>query len=311
MSLILIATGLVSLALPGLLRRPGRSLDPSEWARTVGVALVLGAAALSFGLVLTAAPVLFRASGAHGAADLCHQVLGPLVLGGELSGIAAGLVGTFLAWRGGRRGLRSSRVQRTMHVEPWLGHHENQPGLDLVVLPTHQLVAYAVAGPQDQVVVSDGLLATLDEDELAAVIDHERSHLAHHHARLLLLATVVDAALGWIPAIGRSCREMQLAVERWADEDAGATRRSRAALASALQKVTLEGPIPMLAFKTRCTVEHRLTAIASPPPNPTAAARVGAAAPLTVLVGSLCALLVAGSLISHHGFWGLVGLCPV
>jgi hypothetical protein len=312
MSVVSIATGLLALAMPGLLSRWGRTLAPAEWARTVGAALLLGITASAFGLFFVAAPVVFRSAGAHDAADVCHRMLGPSVPGGELSGLVAGALGLVIAWRIGVGGVRISRAQRTLRVEPWLGHHEADDELDLVVLPTDQLVAYAVRGPQDQVVVSVGLLRTLDEEELAAVIAHERSHLHHGHTRHLSIAAVLDAALGWIPAIGRSCRELKLVVERWADEDAGTTGAGRAALARALTKITqLDGPAPLLAFGGHCDVEARLAAISGPPPEPTVVARIGTVAPLPLLVGSLSTFLVAGSLISHHGFWGLVGLCPV
>ena len=312
MSVVLLATGLLALAMPGLLGRWGRTLAPAEWARTVRASLLVGVGAVGFGLLFVAAPVVFRAAGAHDAADACHRMLGPSVPGGELSGLAAGSVGLIIAWRIGTGSMRTSRTQRTLRVEPWLGYHERGPELDLVVLPTDELVAYAVRGPQDQVVVSAGLLRTLDEDELAAVIAHERSHLDHGHTRHLSIATVLDASLGWIPAIGQSCRELKLVVERWADEDAGTTGAGRAALGRALTKVAqLDGPTLILAFSGHCDVEARLVAITQPPPAPTVVARISTCAPLPVMVGALSSFLVGGSLISHHGFWGLVGLCPV
>lgn len=312
MSAVLLATGLVALALPGLLGRWGRKLAPAEWARTVRASLLLGAGAIGFGLLFVAAPVVFRAAGAHDAADACHRMLGPSVPGGELSGLAAGVVGLLIAARIGARGLHIRRTQRTLRVEPWLGHHEPGLDLELVVLPTDELIAYAVGGPRRQVVVSAGLVRALDEDELAAVIAHERSHLRHGHTRQLSIATVLEASLGWMPAISTSCRELKHVVERWADEDAASTGAARAALGRALAKVTqLDGPAPLLAFSGHCDVAARLAAIAEPPPAPTNAARIGTCTPLALLVVSLFTFLIAGSFISHHGFWGLVGLCPV
>jgi hypothetical protein len=311
MSIVLLATGLLAMAMPGLLRRWGRSLAPAEWARTVHASLVLGIASLGFGLLFIVAPVVFRTAGAHDAADVCHRMFGPSVPGGEASGVMAGAVGLLIAWRMGTGGLRINRHQHTLRVEPWLGHHEPADDVDLVVLPTDALVAYAVPGRQDQVVVSTGLVRALADDELSAVIAHERSHLRHRHTRHLSVATILDATLDWIPAISQSCHELGLVVERWADEDASRAGHDRAALARALTKTVQLDGLPLLAFSRHCDVEARLAALAGPPPTPSAVARIGTVAPLPLLIGSLSAFLVAGSLISHHGFWGLVGLCPV
>ena len=313
MSVVLRSTRLLALVLPGLLGRWGRTLSPQEWARTARASVLIGGGAVGLGLLFVAAPVVFRSAGAHEVADVCHRMLGPSVPGGELSGLGAGAVGLVFAWRIGAGSLHIGRTQRTMRVEPWLGHHEPGDDLDLVVLPTDELLAYAVRGPQDQIVLSAGVYRTLDEDELAAVIAHERSHLRHGHARHLTIATVLDASLGFIPAVARSCRELRLVVERWADEDASTTGVGRAALRRALLKITkVDGDAaPLLAFSGNCDVGARLEALAEPPPAPSVVARLGAAAPLPVLVGCISGFLVVGSIISHHGFWGLVGLCPV
>jgi len=51
------------------------------------------------------------------------------------------------------------------------------------------------------------------------VVRHEASHLRHHHGRFLLLASIVEHALGIIPLVRRSALSVRLSVECWADED--------------------------------------------------------------------------------------------
>ncbi len=70
------------------------------------------------------------------------------------------------------------------------------------------------------IVVSEGLAHGLDEDEQAAILAHERSHLEHYHGVFQLVALML-AAIN--PLLRPLRREIDFSLERWADEDAAAT----------------------------------------------------------------------------------------
>jgi hypothetical protein len=313
MSVVLLAVGLVLLALPGILGSTGSRLSPTEWCRAVSLCLRVGRFAVLAALALTAAPALLDAAGADHIAHACHR----MVMGGlpvPAPAIAAWaavwllVVATHLSLTARRR----DRVAlRRLHAEPWLGDHQTASGVDVVTLPCADRLAYAVPGRPDQIVVSDGLVATLDDEELHAVLRHERAHLRHRHHRLLRLAGDLDACLAWLPPVRRSVDVLRLTVERWADEDAaGGPHDARPAVRRALLKTAALALGPVPSFTDASTVGARLHALAAPPPAPTMPVRVAATGPIL----SLC-LLVTGAvtaciLAAHHGLDGLLGHCP-
>jgi beta-lactamase regulating signal transducer with metallopeptidase domain len=136
------------------------------------------------------------------------------------------------------------------------------------VLPSRRLFAYGIAGQPSQVVVSDGLVDTLAEEELAAVLRHEATHLRHHHERQLLVASVVEHTLGAVPLIRRSVAVLRCALERWADEEAATSDADRASVRSALLRVTeamVAGEV--VAFVTAATVAERIEALEAARPR--------------------------------------------
>lgn len=98
-------------------------------------------------------------------------------------------------------------------------------------------VIVAVTGiGRGEIVVSRAALETLDGDELAASVAHERGHLRRRH-RPILVAGRVLAALGRpIPGTRAAERALSFSLERDADEYAVRETRDPLALASALCK---------------------------------------------------------------------------
>jgi hypothetical protein len=207
---------------------------------------------------------------------------------------------------------RNAAALRRLRAEPWLGRHRVVDGVDVVTLPCAERVAYAVPGRPAQVVVSDGLLAGLDPEEAEAVVRHERAHLRHRHHAALALAGDVEARLGWFPPARTSAAALRLAVERWADEDAGAAAASaRPAVRTAqLKTVGLMPTGPVAAFTDACTVATRVRALASTPPSPRLRDRVAATGPV-VAVGALALAMLMGCLLpARHGIHSLTGNDP-
>jgi beta-lactamase regulating signal transducer with metallopeptidase domain len=112
------------------------------------------------------------------------------------------------------------------------------------------------------------MLALLDDDERAAVVAHEHSHLRHGHGAFI---TVMRMASALNPLLAPMRGDLQFALERWADEDAAAVTH-RAVIASALAKAALavlhvgEGTIaPAAVHLHTYAVTERVTALLDDP----------------------------------------------
>ncbi len=115
-----------------------------------------------------------------------------------------------------------------------VGGYDGHGGVDIVA--TNELVAFAAPGRPGTVVVSEGLLALLDEEEQAAVVAHEQTHLAQGHSRYLRVAGWAAAA---VPLLLPLTRQLRFATERAADEGAVAVVGDRRIVARAIARAAL------------------------------------------------------------------------
>jgi Zn-dependent protease with chaperone function len=115
------------------------------------------------------------------------------------------------------------------------------------ILDHRAAVAYTLPGWHSRVVLSAGLIDLLTEQELAAVIEHERAHLRARHDLLVLPFQAWAVALGWIPGVRLAGGSVSELTEMLAD-DVAAARTSRSKLASALAKVALSGAAPAVSL---------------------------------------------------------------
>jgi hypothetical protein len=305
-----VLAGLALLALPGVAAPTARHLRPSEWRRSNRLAIGLGVIAVQVGLVLGAVPTLLGVVGVESVADACHHLLGPVLPGGALTGWASATASVALLAVVGAACRRSRRLQRAARIDEWLGEHRELSDATLVVLPTDTVVAYATPGSSPQVVVSRGLTHALVPDELDAVVRHELAHLRNRHHRDLVLAAVVDAALGWIPGMQASTAALRLSVERSADEEAADRPGAREATRRALLKTTetMLGPVP--AFTAAFTLLARLDALATPPLEPSLGQRAAVFAPLAGLAAVAGSGLLGWAVVTHHHVLDMLGFCP-
>jgi Zn-dependent protease with chaperone function len=96
-------------------------------------------------------------------------------------------------------------------------------------------VAFCAGVVRPRVYVSAGMLALLEEDQLAAVLAHEEQHRRARDPLKLAVARVVDRALFFLPALRRLGAAYATAAELGADEAAVEACRGRCSpLASAL-----------------------------------------------------------------------------
>ncbi len=214
------AFGWALLALPGVMRLKLSRLQPAVWTRLAAGCLAVGAGLVGIGLLTMAVPTLLERIGAHHLAALCQRLLHDFLGGGHLGGLIAAFTLAFVTYRAYSSVRRLRGAREGVRVESWVGEHRRFTDHDVVVIPTDALVAITPGGRSTQVIVSSGLIELLDDDEFALVLKHEVSHLRRRHDRWVVLATVLEAALGWLPLVGSSAAVLRLGVERWADEDA-------------------------------------------------------------------------------------------
>lgn len=82
-------------------------------------------------------------------------------------------------------------------------------------------VAYCLPGGARSVtVLSDGLMGLLSEEELRAVLVHERAHLSQRHHLLLWAFAAWRAALPWLPTSRLAQRAVNELIEMLADDEA-------------------------------------------------------------------------------------------
>lgn len=284
---MLLVSAIGFLALPGLARPWCRRLIPSTWARLSMVSLAGGLAGLEASLILIGVPSALKVFEVPDLVLACRRLFGAPAPGGSVVGwfaLALAALVPFaltLAWR------RSAAAAAGMQVDPWLGDHSTRGGVTVVMLPTDLMVAYSVARPTQQVVVSQGLSDRLAPGEVEAVVHHELSHLRHRHPSLLIAVNAIECVL---PILRPSTISLRHALERWADEDAAASGpRARAAVHDALARVAASLAIEpaVAAFANVETIGDRLDALATRPVAPASpmpiASQVATAAVLVLL----------------------------
>ena len=210
------------------------------------------------------------------------------VLALELVGVLA------LSWFRTARARRRHRELLELVVAPGV-----EPDTRLLEHPAP--VAFCIPGARPLLVLSSGMVAELDEAELAAVVAHERAHLREHHHLYLLPFVAWEAALPVLPAAGRAHAAVRELVEMRADDvalhelDGTDPRRTLAqAIVAAAGRPGAEVPGGSLAV-TGGAVRARVVRLLEPPAPLPAAARTGVllAAGLLLLLPTALLLLPA------------------
>ncbi|OLZ61291.1 hypothetical protein AV521_43985 [Streptomyces sp. IMTB 2501] len=117
--------------------------------------------------------------------------------------------------------------------------------LDAACMPTRDGVvvvedpapdAFALPGVPGRVVVSTGMLHTLDEGEHGILLAHERAHLTAHHYAFVALAQLGAAAN---PLLRPLAAAVGYTTERWADEYAATVTGDRVRVARTVGKAAV------------------------------------------------------------------------
>jgi Zn-dependent protease with chaperone function len=177
----------------------------------------------------------------------------------------AALVGAALAGFA-LTGWRRARAIAAVHR-----YCQHLPATDanLVVVDSERPDAFATPLPSGRIVVTTALLRALSADERRALLAHERAHLEHRHAWLVL---ATDLAAATNPLLRPTTRAVRRTVERWADEEAARAVGDRALLARTIARVALlikssEGEQVPAMSATGGDVPDRVRALLTSPPR--------------------------------------------
>lgn len=96
--------------------------------------------------------------------------------------------------------------------------------------------AFALPGLPGRIIVSTGMLSTLDPGERNVLLAHERTHLADHHYAFVALAQLGAATN---PLLRPLADAVAFTVERWADERAATVTGDRRRVARTVGKAAL------------------------------------------------------------------------
>ncbi len=285
----------------------GASVRPglAAWLSAMASAVLAAAIAVALLTQVAAAdwPVLTEALCRGVAGTQCTpQVYRSALYSAGVAVLAAAIILAAVAalWRYGRRTQRAVASTR-LHARAALLAGRELAGTGAVVLDDPRPVAYCVAGRPAAIVVSSGALAVLDSPQLAAVLAHERAHLAGRHHLLATVTQGLAVALPGVPLFTRGAQEVARLAELAAD-DTAARSVGRPVLVAALLAIatgtavrgvppTTRGALAAAALAVPARVERLLD-----PPGRRTAATVGLglalmSAALIVLPAALAGLV--------------------
>jgi Zn-dependent protease with chaperone function len=194
----------------------------------VGACIVVGLAPL--GSSLPEALLAWARRGAAGdptgGVDTVHLV----VLGGGLL-LLGRLLGVLLL-----AGVRTARSRRRHREVVDLVGHPWERDTAATVVDHPGVAAYCLPGSHARVVLTRGVVDLLDDDELEAVLAHERAHVAERHDLVMLPFSAWATALPWIPGV-RAARVAVAGLVEMVADDRACAGRDRSVLAAALARV--------------------------------------------------------------------------
>jgi len=202
----------------------------ATWLLTVSAVVLAAASIVSLGLLavtgLIRIPLLARLGhwSAHTAQDDAPAQLTVALIAGLLLGGAI-VTAARMLWRRARTLAAAALDAACM------------PARDgLVIVDDEAADAYALPGLPGRVVVSTGMLHTLDESEHDILLAHERAHLSAHHYAFVALTQLGAAAN---PLLRPFVTAVAYTIERWADERAATTTGNRTRVARTVGKAAL------------------------------------------------------------------------
>ncbi len=304
--------GALALAAPDL----GAMVSDRRASPRVAAALHLWAligmavAPIAFLLCLAAPGSLLHGT-SHGALEHDRQVL---------AWVALGVVGAILGWLAvaTARTLRATLAAGPRRLS--VGEPTSTPGgVPVYVLPVERPVAFAVGLRRARVVVSQGLMDLLSEEERRAAVAHEVAHVRGGHPGLLFVGRVVSQAFGALPPARRAFASLRRELEAAADDHAAKAVGDPEVVARAIAMVGLAGaaPAPSAALADEADLAYRVGRLLGRYPESKARAAVALALTGILAIGvvaSQCGALHPDALwtgvVACSALLGWIGLRP-
>ncbi|MFJ4655057.1 M48 family metalloprotease [Nocardia sp. NPDC088792] len=147
------------------------------------------------------------------------------------------LIGARLIWSVIRVGIhtRRRRAHHRMLVDLLDQSGVQRKSADIRVLAATEPIAYCLPGLRRRVVLSQGTVTNLSDEELTAIVSHERSHLRARHDLVLEAFTAAHEAFPRVVRSKSALDSVKLLIELLADDSAvkvtGPTPLARALVA--------------------------------------------------------------------------------
>jgi hypothetical protein len=184
-----------------------------------------------------------------GGVDGHHVGDAALVLPGVVLAVSAIAV-AFALWK-------ATRAVRALVLRASVGRGPQNS----VIVGDGDVVIAAAGIRRPLVLVSAGALTSLDDEELAAGLEHERGHIERRHRYVLLGAELCRALARFLPGTSRAAGELRFHLERDADRFALKRGNEPVALASAICKAAQRPSAAPLAALAGGGVGRRIRAL--------------------------------------------------
>ena len=229
---------------PALLARATWTWQVPRAALVLWQAVALGAVLATLGAGLASLSLLFTEQpglpflARHGFVQTTLIGLGSALV--AVVTVRFWVVALLVGIRTRRRRNRHRALVDLLHRKAGIGDVDSallgEAGVRVLTGPGR--VAYCVPGVRARVVVSDEVLTTLSQDEVRAVLAHERAHLRARHDLVLEAFTALHAAFPRVVSSRAALDTVRLLVEMLADD---AARRATGTLPLARALVALAG----------------------------------------------------------------------
>ncbi|MFJ3895568.1 M56 family metallopeptidase [Streptomyces sp. NPDC090083] len=233
-------TAAVGFAAPPLLLRAGWTHRAPALAAAVWhillVSFSIGAALTAYNLVMPAEHLEAGMVGLLHSCGLARGQGGPDSHAADrLAAALPSAIGLALAAAFAFHVARARRARsRHRAAVDLVGRHSAR--LRATVLPYDTPAAYCLPGRRPRVVISDAAVRELTADQLGAVLEHERGHIAGRHHLALALTQSYRSVFRGLP-LARHAREQTALLLEMAADDRALRRHSGEALATAMYEM--------------------------------------------------------------------------